>query len=51
VVIGGGIRIPPSNLVLFEFVVNTVMRYAPGTAIAFNTSPENSADAAQRWLS
>jgi hypothetical protein len=50
VVIGGGIRIPPSNLKLFELVVNTVIRVAPGTAIAFNTSPENSADAAERWL-
>jgi len=48
--IGGGIRIPPSNLKLFELVVNTVIRVAPGTAIAFNTSPENSADAAERWL-
>jgi len=51
VVIGGGIRIPPSNLELFELVVNTVVRIAPAAAIAFNTSPENSADAAQRWLS
>ncbi len=50
VVIGGGIRIPPSNLPLFERVVNAVHRGAPGTAIAFNTRPENTAEAALRWL-
>jgi hypothetical protein len=50
VVIGGGIRIPPSNLGLFEMIVNTIMRAAPATPIAFNTVPENTADAAARWL-
>lgn len=50
VVIGGGIRIPPSNLLLFETVVNCVIPHAPGTPVAFNTSPENSADAASRRL-
>ena len=50
IVIGGGIRIPPDNLELFEKVVNVVIERAPGTPIAFNTRPENSADAAARWL-
>jgi hypothetical protein len=50
VVIGGGIRIPPSNLQLFERVLNAIHRFAPDAPIAFNTRPENSADAAQRWL-
>lgn len=50
IVIGGGIRLPPNNLLLFETTVNTVIRIAPGTLIAFNVSPENSADAAARWL-
>lgn len=50
VVIGGGIRIPPSNLELFEMIVNTITRAAPATPIAFNTTPENTADAAARWL-
>ena len=50
VVIGGGIRMPASNLLLFERVVNAVRRGAPGTPIAFNTQPGNSADAAARWL-
>jgi hypothetical protein len=46
VVIGGGIRIPASGLELFERVVNAVHRGAPGTAIAFNKNPEDTADAA-----
>jgi hypothetical protein len=51
VVIGGGLRLPPRSLMLFEVVVNAVHRAAPGAAIAFNTRPEDTADAAARWLS
>ena len=50
VVIGGGVRLPPRNLVLFEVVINAVRKAAPGAAIAFNTRPDDSADAAARWL-
>ena len=50
IVIGGGIRLPAKGLLLFERVVNAVHRNAPGTPIAFNTNPENTADAAARWL-
>ncbi|MEV0293665.1 hypothetical protein [Nocardia sp. NPDC050710] len=50
VVIGGGIRKPEPLLEFFEKVVNLVRQHAPGAAIAFNTSPEDSADAARRWL-
>jgi hypothetical protein len=50
VVIGGGIRIPPKSLLLFEALINAVHKAAPGAAIAFNTRPEDSADAAARWL-
>jgi hypothetical protein len=49
-VIGGGIRKPPQALELFELMVNLVRRHAPHAAIAFNTSPEDSADAAARAL-
>ena len=51
IVIGGGIRVPSRMLMLFERVINAVHRQAPGTPIAFNTSPANSATAAARWLS
>jgi hypothetical protein len=50
VVIGAGVRLPPQGLALFEAVVNAVHRAAPAAAIAFNTVPEDSADAAARWL-
>jgi hypothetical protein len=50
VVIGAGVRLPPRGLVLFEVVVNAVHKAAPGAAIAFNTVPQDSADAAARWL-
>jgi hypothetical protein len=48
VVIGAGIRL--LSLSMFEAVINAVHRAAPGAAIAFNTHPENGADAAARWL-
>ena len=48
IVIGGGIRMPKANLAQFERVVNTIGRAAPGTPIAFNTEPGDSADAAHR---
>ena len=50
VVIGAGVRLPPRSLAIFEAVVNAVHKAAPGAAIAFNTRPEDSADAAARWL-
>lgn len=50
VVIGAGVRLPPQGLALFEAVVNAVHKAAPAAAIAFNTRPEDSADAAARWL-
>ena len=51
VVIGAGVRLPPKRLAVFEAVVNAVHRAAPTAAIAFNTRPEDSADAAARGLS
>jgi len=50
VVVGGGVRLPPRNLALFEVVINAIRRAAPGTAIAFNTRPDDSAEAAARWV-
>jgi hypothetical protein len=50
VVVGGGVRLPPRNLALFEVVINAVRKAAPGAPIAFNTRPDDSADAAARWV-
>jgi hypothetical protein len=51
VVIGGGLRLPPQSLGLFEIVVNIVHKAAPHAVIAFNTRPEDTAEAAARQLS
>lgn len=50
VVIGAGVRLPPRRLPIFEAVVNAVHTAAPHAKIAFNTRPDDSADAAARWL-
>ena len=50
VVIGGGMRLPPKGLVLFETVINIIHKAAPKTTIAFNTKPEDTADAAARQV-
>ena len=50
VVIGGGLRLPPKSLTLFETVVNVIHKAAPSAAIAFNTKPEDTAGAAARQL-
>jgi len=50
VVVGGGIRKHEPLLGLFENTVNLVRRHAPNAAIAFNNTPDDTADAALRWL-
>ena len=50
VVVGGGIRKPEELLELFEQVINLVRRHAPQAAIAFNSNPMDTFDAAARWI-
>jgi hypothetical protein len=50
VVVGAGVRLPPRRLEVFEAVINAVHKAAPGAVIAFNTRPEDRAEAAARWL-
>jgi hypothetical protein len=50
VVIGGGLRLPPKSLPLFEMVVNVIHAASPGAKIAFNTGPEDTVEAATRQL-
>src|SRR5215813_1045515 len=50
VVIGAGVRLPPSRLVLFEALINAIPRAAPSAAIAFNTRPEDTGATAARWI-
>jgi hypothetical protein len=47
VVIGGGVR---HDVELFEQVVNLVRRHAPHAAIAFNSTPADTFEAAARWV-
>jgi hypothetical protein len=47
VVVGGGVR---NQLELFECIINLVHRHAPAAAIAFNSTPEGTFEAAARWL-
>lgn len=50
VVIGGGIRTAEDQLQLFEQTINLIRRHAPDAAIAFNSSPTDTFDAAARWV-
>ena len=50
VVIGAGLRVVPRNLILFETLLNVVHEQAPHARIAFNSKPDDSAEAARRWL-
>jgi hypothetical protein len=50
VVVGGGIRKPEPVLEFFEYVVNLAHFNAPAAAIAFNTSPADTIEAATRAL-
>ena len=50
VVVGGGIRKPDDLVELFEDVIDLIRRHAPQAAIAFNTNPTTSLDAAQRRM-
>lgn len=49
VLIGAGIRIPPSNFLLFEKLINVIHLNAPSAKICFNTNPMDTVDAVQRW--
>ena len=50
VVVGGGIRKPDDLVELFEDVIDLIRRHAPQAAIAFNTNPVTSLDAAKRRM-
>jgi hypothetical protein len=49
VLIGAGLR-APEHLRLLERLLNAVHALAPAAKICFNTTPEDSAEAVQRWV-
>ncbi|MCD9879570.1 hypothetical protein LJ657_39510 [Streptomyces sp. NR30] len=50
VTVGGGLRHSDDQVELLEQVINLVRRHAPDAAIAFNSTPANTYEAAARWL-
>lgn len=48
--IGAGVRAVPSNLILFERLINVVHEHAPRSKICFNTKPSDTLEALQRWI-
>ena len=50
ILIGAGVRANPSNLMLFEKLINLVHEHAPQAKICFNTLPSDTAAAVKRWL-
>ncbi|WP_279379210.1 hypothetical protein [Sphingosinicella ginsenosidimutans] len=40
----------PKNFLLFEKVVNIIHGRAPKASICFNTRPDDSTEAVERWL-
>ncbi len=50
IVIGAGLREPPERLLLFERIINLVHKLAPGVPISFNSRPDDTAEAVERWV-
>ena len=50
VLVGAGVRTVPKHFLLFERLINLIHASAPGAKICFNTNPEDTAAAVQRWL-
>lgn len=50
ILIGAGIRVAPSNFLLFEQLINVVHEHAPRSRICFNTKPADTLEALERWL-
>ncbi|MFE0521451.1 hypothetical protein [Streptomyces sp. NPDC058954] len=50
VTVGGGLRHSDDQVELLEQVINLVRRHAPEAAIAFNTTPATTYEAAARWI-
>jgi DNA-binding LacI/PurR family transcriptional regulator len=50
VMIGAGVRTNPSNLILFEKLINVVHEHAPQAKLCFNQLPSDIAEAVKRWV-
>ncbi len=50
ILIGAAARTTPKYFLLFEKLINLVHRHAPNAAICFNSNPDDTAAAVQRWV-
>jgi len=50
ILIGAGVRANPSNLLLFEKLINVVHQHARHAKLCFNTVPGDTAAAIKRWV-
>jgi hypothetical protein len=50
VMIGAGVRIVPSNFLLFEKLVNVVHEHAPQAKMCFNQLPADIGESVKRWV-
>lgn len=50
IVVGGGLRRTEDQLNLFEQIINLIRQHAPHAAIAFNSTPSDTYEAATRWI-
>ena len=50
ILIGAGVRAVPSNLILFEKLINVIHEHAPNSKICSNTNPLDTLDALRRWI-
>jgi hypothetical protein len=48
--IGAGIRALPEHTLLFERIINAVYQHAPAARLCFNTNPNDTVEAVQRWF-
>lgn len=50
ILIGAGIRALPQHTLVFERIMNAVHQYAPAAKLCFNTNPNDTVEAVQRWI-
>jgi len=50
VTVGGGLRHSDGQVELLEVIINLIRRHAPAAAIAFNSAPDTTYEAAARWI-
>jgi hypothetical protein len=50
VLIGAGVRLIAQNTPLFEKLINIVHEHAPQAKLCFNTKPDDTVEAIQRWI-